>query len=106
VDAINMIKHGQENYNLLILDYNIQFLQGINGIDIYEIAKEVNPDIKAIMITAYGRDRRIKENAIKKGINAFFEKPFLITDLVDTVDYLTKKNPRNNYYNGINISNN
>src|SRR4030095_1080160 len=90
-DAINKIKHGTKQYHLLVLDYNLQHLQGVTGIDIYEIAKEENRQIRAIMITAYGSDKNIKENALSKGINAFIEKPFMITDLVDTVDDLTRQ---------------
>jgi DNA-binding NtrC family response regulator len=89
-DAINKIKHSNKQYHLVVLDYNLQHLQGITGIDVYEIAKEENHDIRAIMITAYGSDKSIKEKALSKGINAFIEKPFMITDLVDTVDDLTR----------------
>ena len=90
-DAINKIKHGTKQYHLLVLDYNLQHLQGVTGIDIFEIAKEENRKVRAIMITAYGSDKRIKEKALSKGINAFIEKPFMITDLVDTVDDLTRE---------------
>ena len=88
--AISNIKHGAKKYDLLVLDYNLQHLQGINGIDIYEIAKETNPNIKAVIITAYGSEKGIREEALAKGVNNFIEKPFLITDLVDTIDDLTR----------------
>ena len=91
-DAINKIKHSTKMYHLLVLDYNLQHLQGVTGIDVYEIAKEMHPEIKAVMITAYGSDRTIRDKALSKGINAFIEKPFMITDLVDTVDDLTRDN--------------
>jgi len=90
-DAINKIKHGTKQYHLLLLDYNLQHLQGVTGMDIYEIAKEENREIRAIMITAYGSDKSIKDKALSKGINAFIEKPFMITDVVDTVDDLTRE---------------
>lgn len=85
-DAINKIIHSGKKYHLLILDYNLQFLQGITGLDIYQLAKEKDPDVQAIMISAYGRDKELKEKAAALGINSFIDKPFLITDLVDTVD--------------------
>ncbi|MBL8017528.1 MAG: response regulator [Ignavibacteria bacterium] len=90
LDAINKIKHGEKKYHLLILDYNLQFLQGITGLDVFQIAKEVNPKVKAIMISAYGRDKELKEKASKIGISQFIDKPFLITDLVDTVDDIAR----------------
>ncbi|MBE2218862.1 MAG: response regulator [Ignavibacteria bacterium] len=91
LDAINKIKHSEKKYQLLILDYNLQFLQGITGLDIFQIAKEIDPDVKAIMISAYGRDKELKDKASKVGISQFIDKPFLITDLVDTVDDITRK---------------
>jgi DNA-binding NtrC family response regulator len=89
-DAINKIKHSNKKYHLLILDYNLQFLQGITGLDIFELAKEKDPEVKAIMISAYGRDKELKEKAKTLGINSFIDKPFLITDLVDTVDDISR----------------
>lgn len=90
LDAINKIKHSDKKYHLLILDYNLQFLQGITGLDVFQIAKEVNPKVKAIMISAYGRDKELKDKASKMGISQFIDKPFLITDLVDTVDDIAR----------------
>jgi DNA-binding NtrC family response regulator len=86
LDAINKIKHSDKDYHLLILDYNLQYLQGITGLDIFKMAKESDPDVKAIMISAYGKDKELKEKARSTGIDAFIDKPFLITDLIDTVD--------------------
>lgn len=90
LDAINKIKHSEKYYQLLILDYNLQYLQGINGLDIFKMAKEKDPGIKAIMISAYGKNKELKANAQKSGISAFIDKPFLITDLIDTVDNILR----------------
>jgi CheY-like chemotaxis protein len=96
LEAINKIKHGGKQYHLLVLDYNLQHMQGITGLDIYDVAKELNPGVKAIMITAYGKEKDIKKKAFAKGINTFLEKPFLITDLVDAVDDLSRDRQNNN----------
>lgn len=88
--AINKLKHSGEVYHILILDYNLQHMRGITGLDIFEIAKEVNPNVKAIMISAYGRDRNIRQQALSGGIETFLDKPFLITDLIDNVDDLAR----------------
>jgi DNA-binding NtrC family response regulator len=102
LDAIYKIKHNNIKYDLLVLDYNLQNPNGINGIDIYEIAKEENPEIKAIMITAFGSDKKIKKETISKGIDAFIEKPFMITDLVDTIDDLTREKYNKYFHNNLN----
>src|SRR5436305_14343262 len=48
-EAIDNVKNSEKKFNVLILDYNLQFLSGVTGIDIYQIAKETNPDVQAIM---------------------------------------------------------
>jgi CheY-like chemotaxis protein len=100
LEAIKILKSSGNKYDLLIVDYNLQYLKGINGFDIYEIAKENNPDLKAIMVTAYASDKKIKKEAMSKGIDVLIEKPFLISDLIDAIEYLeiikTKSFKKNN----------
>jgi DNA-binding NtrC family response regulator len=91
LDAINKIKHSEKTYHILILDYNLQYLQGITGLDIFALAKSKYPKSKGIMISAYGRDKELKLKALKAGISTFIDKPFLITDLVDSVDDISRK---------------
>ena len=91
LDAINKIKHSDKKYDLLILDYNLQYLQGITGLDIFQIAKEVDPTVKAIMISAYGRDKELRNKASIAGISQFIDKQILKTELVDTVDDIARK---------------
>jgi len=84
-EAISKIKYNEKKFNLLILDYNLQFLSGVTGLDIYQIAKDKTPDVQAIMISAYG-DKKIKEKAREKGINVFLDKPFKINEFTDAVN--------------------
>lgn len=99
LDAINKLKYNDKKYDLLVIDYNLQHPKGINGIDIFEIAKEENPDIKAVLITAFVSEKTMREITMSKGIDAFMEKPFIISDLVDTIDELTRTHYKNNYQN-------
>jgi two-component system, response regulator, stage 0 sporulation protein F len=85
LNAINKIKHNDKIYHLIIADYNLQFFTGVNGLDIFELAKDKNPYVKGIMISAYG-DRKIREKASQKGIEVFFDKPFQINELIDAVN--------------------
>jgi CheY-like chemotaxis protein len=88
IDAINKLVHFNKKYQLLILDYNLQHLQDISGIDIFELAKKINPDIQAIMISAYN-NKKIKDRAVPVGIS-FSWKSLLIKDLIKATDELTK----------------
>lgn len=86
-EAINMLSLNDSKYNLLILDYNLNGYNSLSGIDVFKAAKKINPEIKAIMISAYG-NRLIKEQALTNGINLYLDKPFLISELTDAVNIL------------------
>jgi DNA-binding NtrC family response regulator len=86
-DAINRINENGKSFGLLLLDYNLNDRRGINGLDIFEMAKKINPGIKGVMISAYG-EKFIRDKCISKGIYKFIDKPFLISDLVETVNGL------------------
>jgi CheY-like chemotaxis protein len=91
IDALNKIKHGSRRYDLLLLDYNLNDRYGINGLDIFEAARQVNPSVKGVMVSAYG-EHLIKERSRQKGIKTFIDKPFLISDLVDSIDNAINNN--------------
>jgi DNA-binding NtrC family response regulator len=84
LDAIDKITRDDKQYQLVVLDYNLGNLRGITGIDIYDIIKSKNEHIKAIMISAHANKEVIKK-AMDKGINVFLEKPFLVTELLNSV---------------------
>ncbi|SRR5260221_7608767 len=84
IEAINKLKNSKKQYRLLILDYNLLNHNGVTGIDIYNAAKEINPDVKSIMMSAYG-NKKIKEKAYERGINLFMDKPFRINELFDAL---------------------
>jgi CheY-like chemotaxis protein len=96
-EAVNIIKQNNGKYQLLILDYNLEDSNGTTGLDVFETAKKINPDVKGILITAY-TENAIVERSRKLGISKFINKPFLITDLIDSVNELAgelnKKNKR------------
>ncbi len=87
-DAIDTISNSKKKFGLVILDYNLKTLQRSNGIDVFEAAKKLNPDLKAIMISGYGNNI-IKNKAASKGIDVYMDKPFLINDFLSEVGRLT-----------------
>ena len=92
--AINKIKNSEKKYKLLILDYNLQFLTGINGLDIFELAKEKYPDTPAILISAYS-NREMIEKARHAGIAVFISKPFKISEFISAVAQVSRLSSRN-----------
>ena len=77
--ALQIIK--STNIDILITDIR---MPGISGIDLLLELKKVNPDAKAIVITAFGSDllKRKSENA---GALHYVEKPFKPAVLLGTI---------------------
>lgn len=71
-----------ESPDLVLLDMKIP---GMDGLEILRHIKEVNPDIKVIMMTAYGELDMIKQ-ASDLGALMHFTKPFDIDEMRGAVN--------------------
>lgn len=79
VSALAKIK--QEPYDLIILDYR---LPGISGLTVLEKTRQIRPNLKTIMISAFGSEST-RVRAKELGAYAFLDKPFDIDGLVKVV---------------------
>jgi len=77
--ALKRIK--QEPYDVMILDYR---LPGISGLTVLEKTLQIRPNLRTIMISAFGDDST-RTKAQKLGVYAFLDKPFNIDGLVKVV---------------------
>lgn len=59
-------------YDLLVLDL---MLPGVEGLEVFKVAKQVNPDVLVIIITGYAT-LEAAISAIKEGAYDFIQKPF------------------------------
>ncbi len=66
-----------EPYQLILLDIR---LPGENGIEVLRKAKQIDPDLIVIMMTAYG-DIETAVEAMKAGANDYVSKPFNLDEL-------------------------
>jgi len=66
-----------EDFGILVLDLR---LPGIDGLQVFEQAKELRPGTKGIIITAYP-SKDTWERAKRLGVLDFLPKPFKATDL-------------------------
>ncbi len=89
--ALEILKMRAKNIDVLITDIR---MPDINGVELLLMAKDINPDIKVIVITAYGSED-LKREVFSKGAIAYLEKPFDISDLIKKVEELSqqKKTP-------------
>lgn len=77
--ALDIVK--MRRPDLVLLDIKIP---GIDGIEILKRMKKIVPDIKVIIMTAYGELNMIEE-AMELGAITYFAKPFDIEEMRDTV---------------------
>ncbi len=79
----------KNKYDVMIIDNK---LSGISGINVIEQSKYLNPELKTIMISAYG-NTNTKLKARDLGVYDFLDKPFDIKVLLKRVsDVIFKTN--------------
>ncbi len=74
-EALERIK--KMEFGIIVLDLR---LPGIDGLQVFEEAKELRPKTKGVIISAFPSKQSV-EKAEKLGILDFLPKPFKITDL-------------------------
>ncbi len=87
----------QESYDLMILDYR---LPGISGLTVLKKTQQIRPNLKTIMISAFGDDST-RARAKELGAYAFLDKPFNIDGLVKVVKKTLKKGKHPNLSDGL-----
>ncbi|WP_048601527.1 response regulator [Rubeoparvulum massiliense] len=80
VEALQII--AQQVPDLVLLDMKIP---GMDGLEILQRIREVQPDQKVVMMTAYGELNMI-DKAVELGIIGHFIKPFDIEELRNSVN--------------------
>jgi len=86
--ALHIINHSMkkaEPVELLVTDL---IMPGINGFDLIRSARQVLPELRAILITAYGVSNLRKE-AISLGHCEYLEKPFNLSELTTVITKAT-----------------
>ncbi len=78
-DALDRIK--KEEFGVIVLDLR---LPGIDGLQVFEQAKELKAETKGIIITAYP-SRETREKAKRLGLLDYLAKPFKVEDLEKTI---------------------
>ena len=73
--ALERVK--KEPYGVIVLDLR---LPDIDGLQVFEQAKKLRPEIKGIVITAFP-SKETKEKGESLGIFDYLSKPFKVTDL-------------------------
>ena len=80
--AIDLIAH--KHYDLLVLDY---LMPGMNGVEIFRQARELQPEIAGVFLTAHARIDTVFP-AIDAGVERVFAKPLDARELLPVVRQL------------------
>jgi len=78
-EALEKIK--KEEFGVIVLDLK---LPGIDGLQVFEHAKELKPETKGVIITAYP-SKETQEEAKGLGLLDYLAKPFKVEDLEKTI---------------------
>jgi CheY-like chemotaxis protein len=83
-EALNMWKNSNGKIDLLLTD--IVMPEGINGRDLAERIRAINPNLSVIFMSGYSPEIAGKDTGFfRKNKTAFLQKPFPATTLLQTV---------------------
>ncbi len=78
-EAIEKAK--EENFDLVITDFK---MPGMNGAELLEQLKKLNPETKVVVLTAYSEELSMRR-AMKLGACEYIEKPFVVDEIRELV---------------------
>ncbi|PIU64231.1 MAG: hypothetical protein COS85_13235 [Armatimonadetes bacterium CG07_land_8_20_14_0_80_59_28] len=81
-------KFRQQRFDLLLVDL---VLPGIDGVETFRQAKEMQNDLVGIVITGHATKGSVVD-AMKSGLYGFIEKPFTMRELMSTIDDVLQRN--------------
>jgi len=84
-DAVELIK--KENFHLVILDI---IMPGMDGIEVLRKIKEINPNLKIIIVTATKKKDFADEIDIL-GVSGWIDKPFDVNEVRKVVKDILEK---------------
>jgi len=79
-----LAKIGQTAYTLLITDYK---MSGLNGLQLAEQAHQISPETQIILMTAYGTDE-LRQMAGRLQLSGYIEKPFTVSQIRQLVEQI------------------
>ncbi len=71
-------------YSAAIVDLRLHGFAGTEGLDVVRHAREVRPDTRIVVLTAYGTSQ-IERQANELGVDSFLQKPKPLPDIAQVV---------------------
>ena len=85
--AVEVFSSDPDGFDAVVLDLS---MPEMDGKECYEMLRDIDPDVKVILITGFSRDGRVQE-LLDMGVKGFLQKPFrlkklaaALTDLIES----------------------
>jgi CheY-like chemotaxis protein len=75
--AVELYRDKMVEFDMVALD---MIMPEMNGRDTYDALKQINPDVKVLLVSGYSLNKQIEE-LMDRGCNGFIQKPFDIVQL-------------------------
>ena len=85
-EAIEVYKNNRDSTDMVLLD---MIMPDMGGGETYDRLKEINPDIKVLLLSGYSSGNKVTE-LLERGCNGFIQKPFKIQELSKKIRKILK----------------
>jgi len=102
-DPKKAIDYYKENYESITVVFLDMIMPGLNGRETFFLLKEINRDIKSIVLSGFSLNEDI-EKILKEGCCAYLKKPVRINEFERTLDMVLNPDVKNDMKFGIDES--
>jgi CheY-like chemotaxis protein len=85
-EALEIFKKRKNKISLVILDMR---MPGMNGCEVYDRLKKIQPQVKIILVSGY-IEQYVLDEFSKRNFNGYIEKPFKLEELSEKIEEVLK----------------
>lgn len=80
----------EQSYDVVIADLRLTGIDGLEGLELIEFARERSPGSRVLLLTAYGSEA-VRREALARGAVGLVQKPIPLPALAEIVDQILKE---------------
>jgi CheY-like chemotaxis protein len=81
-EALEIFKKNKNKISLVILDMR---MPGMNGCEVYDRLKKIQPQVKIILVSGY-IEQYVLDEFSQRNFNGYIEKPFKLKELSEKIE--------------------